>query len=144
MIVYFDTAVLVAVCVEGHPQHARAAAVLLGLTKNTRAYVSGHGIGELYSVLTRAPFAPRIYPAEAWRLIEHNVLSRCEVVSLDAEEHKEVVRECAHQGWIGGRVYDAVHVRHAQKVDCDRLYTFDIRHFRELAPPALAAKVCAP
>jgi predicted nucleic acid-binding protein len=130
--------------VDGHPQHARAATTLLGLAKNTRAFVSGHGLAELSSVLTRAPFAPRIYPAEAWRMIEQNVLSRCQVVSLDAAEHQELVRECSAKGWIGGRVYDASHVRHARKVACDRLYTFDVRHFRVLAPDALARKICAP
>ena len=111
--VYFDTTVLVAACVELHPHHARASESLRGVTPETEAYVSGHGLAELYSVLTRTPSTPRIYPTEAWMLIERNVLSRCQVVALNAEEQQEVVRDCATNGWIGGGVHDAVHVRHA-------------------------------
>lgn len=141
---YFDTTVLVAACVQGHPQHSRAAAVLTVAGKQAAGYLSAHGLAELYSVLTRAPFTPPVYPAEAWQMIEHNVLSRCQLVALEASELAELVRDCASQGWVGGRVYDAIHVRCALKIACDRLYTLNLKHFQELAPAEMHSRIQLP
>jgi predicted nucleic acid-binding protein len=141
---YFDTTVLVAACVRGHPQHPRSAALLAAAGKRTQGYLSAHGLAELYSVLTRAPFTPPVYPAEAWQMIERNVLSRCDLVALEAGELAETVRECAGQGWVSGRVYDAIHVRCALKIACDKLYTLNLKHFQELAPPELCSRMELP
>jgi predicted nucleic acid-binding protein len=65
-------------------------------------------------------------------------------VTLTPKEHQEVVRHCAASGWAGGRIHDAVHLRCAQKAGCDRIYTFNVKDFRSLAPAGLADKVSAP
>jgi predicted nucleic acid-binding protein len=141
---YFDTSVLVAGCIQGHPQHSAAAALLAAAGSQTRGFLSSHGLAELYAVLTRAPFTPPVYPSEAWQIIEQNVLSRCELVALETSEVADVVRGCARQGWLGGRVYDAIHVRCAGKVACDTLYTLNVKHFQELAPAELQPKIRLP
>jgi predicted nucleic acid-binding protein len=48
------------------------------------------------------------------------------------------------RGVTGSRVYDVIHIRAAQKVGCTRLYTFSVRHFRELAPAALQEAITFP
>jgi predicted nucleic acid-binding protein len=53
------------------------------------------------------------------------------------------IRECADKGWTGGRVYDALHLHCAKKTFCDRIYTFNVRHFQQLAPD-LADRITAP
>jgi predicted nucleic acid-binding protein len=141
---YFDTTVLVAACVQCHPHHSRSAALLAVAGKRTQGYLSAHGLAELYAVLTRAPFTPPVYPAEAWQMIERNVLSRCGLVALEGSELAETVRECAGQGWVGGRVYDAIHVRCALKIACDKLYTLNLKHFQELSPPELLSRMELP
>ena len=141
---YFDTTVLVAACIQSHPQHSAAATVLGAVGKQFEGYLSGHGLAELYSVLTRAPFTPPVYPAEAWRMLEQNVLTRCQLVVLEAGELTEMLRNCADQGWVGGQVYDVIHVRCALKIACDRLYTLNQRHFRELAPAEWSSRILLP
>jgi predicted nucleic acid-binding protein len=142
--VYFDTAVLVAASVADHPHYARGATALLAArTKKITACVSTHGLAEFYAVLTRTPFTPPVYPSEASRLLSDNILPFFEIVSLSAKEYQETIRDCAQQGWAGGRIYDALHICAAQKAACDRLYTFNVRHFQQLAPQ-LANRISAP
>jgi predicted nucleic acid-binding protein len=109
-----------------------------------RGYVSAHGLAETYSVLTRTPFTPPLYPSEAWTILERSILPYFTVVPLDADEYQEVLREAAVRGWAGGRVYDLLHLKCAQKERCDRIYTFNVRHFREMAPASLRDKICSP
>ena len=142
---YFDTSVLVSAAVTRHPHNAPALAVLEELVKRKhRGFISAHSLTEIYSVLTRTPFKPPLYPSEAWQIIEQMILPHMELVTLTAKEYKEVVHHSAGSGWAGGRIHDAVHIRCAQKADSDRIYTFNVRDFRELAPSGLADKVSAP
>jgi len=142
---YFDTSVLVAAAVTHHPHNAPALAVLEELvSRKHRGYLSAHSLTEVYSVLTRTPFKPPLYPGEAWQIIEQMILPHMELVTLTPREYREVVRHCAVSGWVGGKVHDAVHLRCAQKAGCDRVYTFNVRDFRALAPPELADRVAMP
>lgn len=144
MKVYFDTAVLVAASVADHPNYLQAHTALQAVHgKKIRAHVSAHGLAELYSVLTRAPFTPPIYPAEAWQLISENILRYFEIVSLPPKDYCEVIENCAKLGWTGGRVYDALHLRCAEKSECARIYTFNVKHFKALGPE-LADRISAP
>jgi predicted nucleic acid-binding protein len=142
---YFDTSVLVPAAVTRHPHNAPALAVLEELVKRKhRGFISAHSLTELYSVLTRTPFKPPLYPSEAWQIIEQMVLPHMELLTLTPKEYKEVVHECAVGGWAGGRIHDAVHLRCAQKVNADRIYTFNVKDFRSLAPAGLFDKIAAP
>ena len=95
-------------------------------------------------MLTRTPFKPPLYPSEAGLIIEEMILPYMELVTLTPKEYQEVVRHCAASGWAGGRIHDAIHLRCAQKAECDRIYTFNVKDFRVLAPADLAGKVSAP
>jgi predicted nucleic acid-binding protein len=142
---YFDTSIVVAAAVTQHPHNAPALAVLEELvSRKHRGYLSAHSLTEVYSVLTRTPFKPPLYPSEAWQIIEQMILPHMELVTLTPKEYREVVRHCAVSGWVGGKVHDAVHLRCAQKAGCDRIYTFNVKDFRALAPPNLAEKIAAP
>lgn len=141
---YFDSAVLVAASVADHPHHSQAIAVLrLVRNKEIVRHVSGHNPAEAYAVLTRAPFTPPIYPAEAWKLLSENVLPFFQNVTLTPTMYRETIQECSESGWIGGRVHDALHLHCAKKAGCDRIYTFNVRHFRLLAPD-WAERIAAP
>ncbi|HKW74867.1 MAG TPA: PIN domain-containing protein [Terriglobales bacterium] len=141
---YFDTTVLVAACIIGHSHHNQAAAVMQTTrTKKLNACTSVHALAEFYSVLTRAPFTPPVYPSEAWQLLSTNILPSFDLITLTPKEYLEAIQNCALQGWSGGRVYDALHLRCAQKFGCDRIYTFNLRHFKQLSPE-LADRVISP
>lgn len=144
MKVYFDTAVLIASSVVHHPNHSSAAAALaLVKEQKIEGWLSTHVLAEFYAVVTRTPFTPRISTSEAWQLLTQNILPHFEVAALSAKDYQDAIHGCATQGWIGGRVYDALHLRAAQKADCDQIYTFNVRHFQQLAP-ALANRIRTP
>ena len=135
---------LVAASVADHPNHPQAAACLHSVrAKRIEAFISAHGLAEFYSVLTRTPFTPPIYPNEAWQLLVDDILPYFETVSLSSKDYTETIRKCADQGTAGGRLYDALHLRCAQKANCAKVYTFNIRHFQQLAPE-LAGNISAP
>lgn len=138
MKVYLDTNIIVARMVRGHIHHLSADSLLRQIeSRRWVPVLAAHGLAEMYSVLTRAPFQPRITPAEAWHRIEENVLSRFEIGSLNGGEYGRVIKECAAQGRGGGRIFDAIHIATARKTQCGRIYTFDVAHFRQLAPDLL-------
>ena len=129
----------------GHPHNASALALLEELLSGKhRGFISAHSLTEIYSVLTRTPFTPPLYPSEAWKIIEEMIIPHMELVVLNPREYQEVVHNCAVNGWAGGRVHDAIHLRCAQKAGCDRIYTFNVKDFRALAPAALEGKISSP
>jgi len=133
--IYFDTNVLVAAALENHPHHGAAGAALRKVqTREFEGWISAHSVAEFYAVMTRAPLTPPVYPSEAWQILEQNVFPHFAVASLSGEEYRDVVRHCAQVGCAGGRVYDALHLAAARKADCAQIYTFNLRHFCELAP----------
>jgi predicted nucleic acid-binding protein len=133
--VYFDSNVLVAAAIASHPHHGQAEeAVALVRANKNKGVFSAHGLAELYAVLTRLPLTPAVYPSEAWQILKENVLAHFELIALTADEYRAAVQHCAVAGWVGGRVYDVLHVASARKARCERIYTFNLKHFRELAP----------
>lgn len=142
---YFDTSVLVAAAIGRHVHNSRAMSTIEALHEGKhRGYTSTHSLTEVYSVLTRTPFKPPVHPTEALKAIEDQILSSVTLVSLDETEYIDVVRRAANEGWIGGRIHDAIHVHCAAKMKCDRVYTFNVRDFSAIAPKDLASKITAP
>jgi predicted nucleic acid-binding protein len=88
--------------------------------------ISTHGLAECYAVLTRAPFSPRVHPAEASRFLEDNIIPHFELVTLSADDYKLVLSGSAKAGLVGGVVYDALHLESARKAGCDRIFTLPL------------------
>lgn len=144
MKVFFDTSVLVASCVRAHPHHARAISVVREAARGgDHGHVAGHGLSETYAVLTTLPVTPRIGPEAAHRMIADNILECFTVVALTSREHGHLIGSLSESGIVGGATYDAVHAACARKADVDRLYTFNVSHFRRVAPD-LVDRVVAP
>ena len=144
MRVYCDTSVLVAASISDHPHNSQAIALL----KEVRAaklegVISAHGTAEFYAVLTRTPLSPPIYPSEAWRLLTQNIVPHFRVAVLTAQQYASVLQQAAEKGWMGGLVYDALHLEAATSNQCNRIYTFNLRHFLQLAP-GLREMICSP
>lgn len=138
MKVYLDTNVVVARLVKGHVHQVNADKLLQQVqSRRWTPVIVAHGLAEIYSVLTRAPFQPRITPAEAWEMLERNVLPRFEIEALSRSEYSRIIKDCAAQGLGGGRIHDALHIAAARKAGCGRIYTFDVAHYRQLAPDLL-------
>ena len=133
MNLFLDTNVLVAACLEKHEHHTRAIPLLQSIhAKKAQGFVSAHSVLELYAILTRLPQSPRISAEQASKLIE-DLLSHFSVVALSSKEYAELIRKLGVSGVSGGKSYDRLHLACAEKCAADRIYTFNLRHFSELA-----------
>ncbi len=131
--IYFDTSVLIAAVVEKHPYHDPAfAALQRARNKEIEGTISGHGLAEFYAVLTRAPLNPAAFPYQVQQMLETNLAPHFEVVSLAQDEYSKAVRDCAAAGCCGGRIYEALHLAAARKGNCKLVYTYNLKHFRQL------------
>jgi len=142
--VYFDTNVLVAALKTEHPHHPASFAAL-GRVHGGRihGYIAAHGLAELYSVLTRAPFASPVYPEEALRLITESIQPFFNIVDLSSKAYLGAITACGTAGWKGGRIHDVVHLQAARQAKCDRVYTYNLADFHALAPE-LATRIQNP
>ena len=103
-----------------------------------------HSIAEVFATLTRLPVQPRIHPVEAARVISENLLPFFEVVSPSKEDYLDALNTMSSGGWSGARVYDMLLLRCAAMSDVERIYTFNVRDFKQLAPAVLQDKICMP
>lgn len=145
MHVFFDTTVLVAASEQGHPHYAQARPLLLRVANGKdKGFISAHSIAELYAALTRLPVQPRIHPVEAARIVTENILPHFEVVGVRKEDYLEALNTVATGGLIGAKIYDALLLRCAGKCGAERIYTFNLADFTQLAPEGLQRKICSP
>jgi predicted nucleic acid-binding protein len=145
MNVFFDTTVLVAASEQSHPHHAQARPALLRVAAgHDRGFIGLHSIAEVYAALTRLPVQPRIHPVEAARIVTENILPHFEVVAPGKEDYLEALNAMGSGGWVGAKIYDALLLRCAAKCAVERIYTFNLGDFRQLAPLGLREKICGP
>ena len=141
MKVFFDTSALVTAVVDQVPNHGAALECYRRFAQPRRsgsvAVCSTHVIAESYAALTALPLARRIQPAEAARLIEENFLEHLEVIPLSTADYKAAIARVATLGLRSGAIYDALHVRCAERAGCDRILTYNTADFARLAPPGI-------
>jgi len=134
---FFDTSVLVAVFLGDHPHHKASAMVFAGADKKHSA-CGAHTLAELYSTLTSLPLKPMIAPEQAMLFLE-DVRSRLSLVALNEAEYFATIERAAERRSSGGRVYDALLLRCALKAKADTIYTWNLKHFQQLAPEIASA-----
>ncbi len=106
--------------------------------------MSAHSIAEVYAALTRLPVLPRIQPAEALRIVSENILPYFRVVTLAQDDYVAVLRDMGTLGVVGAKIYDALLLRCAEKCGAERIYTFNLRDFIQLAAEPIRGKISAP
>jgi predicted nucleic acid-binding protein len=140
-VIFLDTSVLIAVAQVNHQHHAPSRA-LWDLCAAQQAAVSTHTLAEIYNTLTAVPPPLRISPRDAVLVIE-TFLERLTPVALTADEYLETMRNMARLGLSGGIIYDSLHLACARKIDAERIFTWNVKHFR-LAAPDLAGRIVTP
>jgi len=106
--------------------------------------MSAHSVAEVFAALTRLPVQPRIHPVEAARILTENILPHFEIVTTSKQDYLEALSMVTSAGWSGGKIYDALLLRCAAKSGAERIYTFNLADFRQMAPVVLQKKICAP
>jgi predicted nucleic acid-binding protein len=127
----FDTNVLVAATVPEHSHH-QASNARLGQLAHGRGACSAHSLAETYTTLTR-PNRYGFSPLDAARIIEQ-ISKTFKIVSLTPAEYVRTIEAVALLGLPGAIIYDALLMACARKIDARRIYTHNVKHFRQVAP----------
>ncbi len=128
---------MVAVVCAWHEHHERAAQELeRRLGQGEPMIVAAPSLVETYAVLTRLPPPHRLSPADALALVEANFMS-AEVVALDTDSYRTLLRQTPGEGVSGGRVYDMVIATCALKATASVLLTFNADHFMPFSTQGL-------
>ncbi len=128
---YFDTSVLIAAFVADEPKHEECASLV---SSARHPCVLAHGLVECFSILTGGRLSTQVSAATASRIIEENIVKRMNVITLTAKEIFRVLENAQNCGIRGGAIYDGLHLAAARKVDADKIYTLNLRHFTAFAP----------
>lgn len=133
MKILFDSSVLIAAFVESHPKHNLALSFLLkAKNKEFELLVSSHTILEIYSVLTSAPFIPKITPQIAKQLIENNIKAIAKIIYLTGNDYFRLIEKMSNSNFSGGIVYDALIIECALNAKADEIITLNTKDFLKL------------
>ena len=127
---FFDTSVLIPIFLEDHEHHEPSLAVFLTADKE-RACCAAHSLAELYSALTRLPGKHRLSGEQVLLFLEA-IEERLTVIALEGEEYFSAIRRAAEAGIVGGMLYDALIAECALKSKAEKIYTWNLEHFRRL------------
>jgi predicted nucleic acid-binding protein len=138
-----DSSVMVAAISAWHGDHARASSEIeRRLADNEIQIVAAPALVETYAVLTRLPAPHRLTAADTLALIEVNFLAG-EVVALEVDDYRSLLRLARSHSIVGGQTHDAVIVACARAARVDTLLTFNLRHFQRMAGDELTVAVPA-
>ena len=133
MKILFDSSVLIAAFVESHPKHKSALSFLMkAKNREFKLLVSAYTILEVYSVLTSAPFRPRITSVIAKKLIENNIKAIAKIIYLSDEDYFKIIEKMCTSDFKGGIVYDAIIVECALNSKVDEILTLNPKDFSRL------------
>ncbi len=144
MRILLDTSTLVAALVKTHPAHSRALPWLQRVIDNVdTGVVAAHSLAELYTTLTTFPIQPRISAKIANELIQQNVCTVFEIISLSKQDYVTVIENLSKSGIVGGVTYDALILQAAIKAQVELVVTFNKKDFRRIYPE-FADKIVSP
>ncbi len=136
MTVLFDTSVLVPAFVDQLANHPTCFSTFATYSSGKhRGVCASHALAEVYAVLTALPVPRRVSVLEARRIVEESILERLGVIDLDVEDYRWAMESVSGAGLTSGIVYDGLHLAAARKAGCSRIYTYNVRRFRRIAPP---------
>jgi predicted nucleic acid-binding protein len=129
---FFDTSVLVASFWRGHREH-EASLKLVAAASKKKSACALHTLAEVYATMTALPVKDVIPPDQALLFVQE-VRDRCTVVTLDEDEYYGTIVQAAEDGFASGRIYDALLLRCAAKIRAEVIYTWNLIHFKAIAP----------
>jgi predicted nucleic acid-binding protein len=139
--VFLDTSVLIAAVRTADLRHA-ASNELVRKCRLDNSSCAAHTLAEVYASLTGMRPPHRFRPEQAMVVLD-GLRAKFRCVELAADEVLNTARGIAGLGLSGGFIYDALLLTCARKVNADRIYTWNLRHFR-MAAPDLAGRIVEP
>ena len=138
---FLDTSVIVAAFWRDHRDHAPSLRTFVAANPEDTA-CGIHSLAEVYATMTALPVRPLLSTEQAYLFVEQ-MMERLTVAALDASEYMSVIRELSDRRFVSGRVYDALLLACARKVQAEVIYTWNVQHFAQLAPD-LAGRIRTP
>jgi predicted nucleic acid-binding protein len=132
MTAFVDTSVLVAAFWGDHAGHDSSNALIARARRETWG-CGLHSLAELYATLTAMPIRPAPGPEQVVLFVEQ-IPERLTILSLTETEYRRTIRDAAEQGMTSGRIFDALLLACARKFQAKTIYTWNLKHFRQLAP----------
>ena len=131
---FLDTSVVVAAFLQSHPQHLPSLQIM-SLCRPEATFCSVHTFAEIYATFSALPLRPRLSTAHVLSIIEE-LTERVTAVELGTADYREVIRDLSQRDLRSGIIYDALLMRCAIKSESDVVVTWNVRHFRAVAPAA--------
>jgi predicted nucleic acid-binding protein len=139
--VFLDTSVLIAAIRTADLRYAVSNELVRRCHPNNSS-CAAHTLAEVYASLTGMRPPNRFHPEQAMVVVDgFRAKFRC--VELSADEVLNTARGVAGLGLSGGIIYDGLLLTCARKVNADRIFTWNVRHFRMVAPD-LAGRIVEP
>lgn len=131
---FFDTSILVGGIIELNGPQAPAQKAMAAVAAGDfgSPLTAWHCCLEFYSVATRLPHEFRVSPADAWLLVQEEIMDRFAVHALPRNRRESFLRTASQDGIVGGRLYDAHIAEIARTAGADIVVTENRRHFTQL------------
>ena len=132
--IFLDTSVLLGGLIEFGPALRAAQDVMAAVAEGRLRppMTSWHCCLEFYAVATRLPEEFRLTPADAFRLLDSEILGRFEVAQLSKNSRLGLLRAAVEDRVAGGRIYDAHIAEVARECGAKVVITDNARHFSGL------------
>lgn len=139
--IFFDTSALIPAYIDGHVHSRPSQAAFDAVPPASRA-CSQHSLAEIFNTLTRPSFAYRATPSQAGDFLSF-LRGHAKIVELTTKDYFAVFDALVRLNLSGALIYDALLLQCARKVNAETIYTWNVRHFQQLAPD-LATRIRTP
>lgn len=145
MKVFLDTNVLIAAAIRQHPQFESADKVLQRCAnREDEGVIHSHSLLEFHSAITQLPEGLAVPAGQVSTLLEEGLLPYLRCVNLNAKQVRQVQKRAGELELIGGVIYDLYHLAVAENQKVDKLLTFNVVHFQQLAPREWRSRISRP
>lgn len=138
---FLDTSVFVAAARTSDQRYEPSSRILHQCSPAIAA-CAAHSLAEVYNSLTAMRPPNRFHPEVAIQYLDR-MRAKVDCIVLTPEEVFDSARRIAGLGLLGGIIYDALLMACARKVDAERIYTWNVRHF-QLVAPDIADRIVTP
>lgn len=139
--IFVDTSVVVAASTPADPRSEACRKLLTG-TDRAKLACASHSLAEIYAILSGRPRPFKLPPADAAKIVSH-LRKSATVITLTAGEYLEAIDRLVELGHSAGMIYDALLMACARKAAAKRIYTLNVKDFRQAAPD-LSERILTP
>jgi predicted nucleic acid-binding protein len=126
---YFDSTVALSAIFAASTNYQDAAARIKAA--GDERFIINHGLAEAYRTLTGRLKLP---PKQAAQLVEGALVSLFKEANLGRGDYLAAIKGLAEKSLSGPIIYDAVHAQGARNVRASKVHTYNLDHFRTIAP----------